>query len=381
MSPGDTNRLPWIDTLKAIGVTLVILGHTVGVPPLVLQVIFASHIPLFFWMSGLVGTGKVRLLPFRDYLRERAHRRLLPYLAVAMGSYLLWVLLLRHFGTRQAAAIPWYIPLVGILYGSDTRDFLAPNVVLWFFPCLLVTEIFFYFLARLPSRLALGGALMVSSLLGFVAPTFLPWRLPWGLELALTAVVFYGIGYLCQPYLVSFHLSTGKRWLLLLSSLILYVAGALYNRPVAFIIGNYGGNYGAFYVAAFAGILFWSLWAQILQRSRLLQVIGQQTLVLFSLHLLVFPLFTGFFLSVLRLPPNFREQSVLYAVLYTILAIALLTPVSLWLGKHCPLLLGQKPLRRQTGGEPVRDKGQGPQQPAKQPHTACPPHPGHQQGV
>lgn len=345
MSPLGTNRLPWIDTLKAIGVTLVILGHTVGVPPLVLQVIFASHIPLFFWMSGLVGTGQVQVLPFGAYLRERARRRLVPYLAFAFVSYLLWVLLLRHVGTRQAL-IPWYIPLVGILYGSDTHDFLAPNVVLWFFPCLLVTELCFYFLVRLPSRLALGAALALSSIVGFVVPPLLPGRPPWGLELAPTAVVFYGLGYLCRPYLASFSLTGGRRWLALMGSLIIYLAAAFYNQPVAFIIGNYGGSYGAFYVAALAGILFWALWAQVLQRVRLLQVIGQQTMVLFSLHLLVFPGFTGFFRYVLSLPPDFREQSWLYAVLYTVLALALLTPVSLWLGKHCPLLLGQGPRRR-----------------------------------
>lgn len=357
MSPPGTGRLPWIDTLKAIGVTLVILGHTVGVPPLALQVIFASHIPLFFWMSGLVGTDKVRELPWWLYLRDRARRRLIPYLAFAIASYLLWVMLLRYVGTRQAATIPWYIPLLGILYGSDTRDFLAPNVVLWFFPCLFVTELFFACLVRLPSRLILGLALVVSSLLGFVAPALLPWRLPWGLELALTAVVFYGVGYLCRPYLSSLSLSGSKRWLALLVSLLIYVAGAWYNRPVAFIIGNYGGNYGAFYVAAFAGIMFWSLGAQILQGVRLLQVIGQQTLVLFSLHLLVFPVFTGFFLYGLGLPPDFREQSALYAVLYTVLALAVLTPVSLWLSKHCPILVGQGPQPRQREGPPVLAAG------------------------
>jgi|GEM_PF-1177363 len=348
MSPPVTGRLPWIDTLKAIGVTLVILGHTVGVPALVLQVIFASHIPLFFWMSGLVGTGRVKVLPWRVYLRDRLRRRLVPYLAFALISYLFWVLLLRHVGTRQQAMIPWYIPLVGILYGSDTYDFLAPNVVLWFFPCLFVTEVFFYFLAKLPSRLFLALALVLSSILGFIAPALLPWRPPWGLDLALTAVVFYGVGYLCRSALSDLSFAGSQRWLLLLASLSLYLVCALSNGPVAILIGNYGGNYGAFYGAAFAGMLFWSLLAQILQQSRLLQLIGQQTLVLFSWHLLIFPVFTGFFRYVLRLPADFREQSVCYALLYTVLAIAILTPVSLWLGKHCPILLGQEQQRRQA---------------------------------
>jgi acyltransferase len=341
MAAPHPGRLPWIDTLKALGVIMVIGGHTVGVPPLVLQVVFACHIPLFFWISGLVGTGKVTTMPLGAFLVDRGRRRLIPYFVFAVLSYLLWLLFLRHFGTRQAAQVPLLIPLVGILYGSDVHNFLAPNVVLWFFPCLFVTELYFYFLARIRSRLLLGVALGLCALCGFLAPALLPWRLPWGIDLALTAVVFYGAGYLTRDALPAVALRGCWRGLGLLLSLGLYLSLSLYNRPVAFIIGNYGDSGAAFYGAAAAGIVFWALVAQALQGSRLLQVVGQHTLVLFALHLLVFPILTGFCRYVVGLPADFREQSVIFPLLYTIFAIAVLLPVSFFLGQALPAAAGQ----------------------------------------
>ncbi|MGQ9919927.1 MAG: acyltransferase family protein [Desulfobacca sp.] len=334
-------RLPWLDTLKAIGVILVIAGHTVGLPPLVLQVIFACHIPLFFWISGIVGTSKVTTMPLTAFILDRSRRRLIPYVLFALLSYLLWVLFLRHVGTRQAAQVPPLIPLLGILYGSDVHDFLAPNVVLWFFPCLFVTELYFSVLARIRSHLLLGLALVPCAILGFLAPIFLPWRLPWGIDLACTTLVFYGAGYLTRDALPRLSLRDPWWGVGLVVSLAIYVALSLYNQPVAIIIGNYGDSFFAFYGAAAAGIVFWSIVAQRLQSSRLLQMIGQHTLVLFALHLLVFPGLTGFCRYVLGLPADFREQSIFFPLLYTVFAIAVLLPVSVWLNRYFPLVVGK----------------------------------------
>jgi acyltransferase len=341
MTTEPSRRITWIDTLKGIGVTLVILGHTVGVPQSVLQLIFACHIPLFFWMSGLVGTGKVTAMPTWPYLLDRMQRRLIPYLGFALISYLAWALFLRFVGTRQTEQLALYIPLVGILYGSSVKGYLAPNVVLWFFPCLFVTEILFYFLVKIRSAKLLVIALLICSGLGYYYTANFSFRFPWGADIALTAVVFYGVGYLSRQYLrgrtVSWAIFGGA----LCFSLVMYVTFAFYNTPVAMIIGNYGDNYAAFYLAAFTGIGFWAMGANLLSSFRVLRIVGQHTLVLFSLHLLVFPFITAFFLYVWRLPADFREQSVIYAIIYTIISIIVLIPASLFLEKYFPWLVGK----------------------------------------
>ena len=107
------------------------------------------------------------------------------------------------------------------------------------------------------------------------------------------------------------------------------------------IIGNYGDNYIAFYLAAFAGINFWAMFANLLSSIGFLRIVGQHTLMLFSLHLSVVPFITAFFLYGLRLSPDFREQSVMYAIIYTIISIIVLIPVSLFLEKYFPGLVGK----------------------------------------
>ena len=45
-------RKNWIDWAKAIGILLVVMGHSEYSNPLVVQMIFMIHMPLFFVVSG-----------------------------------------------------------------------------------------------------------------------------------------------------------------------------------------------------------------------------------------------------------------------------------------------------------------------------------------
>ena len=47
-------RIYWIDNAKVMGIYLVILGHLRLASPFVTQVIYAFHIPLFFFLSGML---------------------------------------------------------------------------------------------------------------------------------------------------------------------------------------------------------------------------------------------------------------------------------------------------------------------------------------
>ena len=58
----DTKRLHWIDTLKAIGIMLVFLGHS-GAP--FHDGIYLFHMPLFFIISGFLwNMDKYASMPF-----------------------------------------------------------------------------------------------------------------------------------------------------------------------------------------------------------------------------------------------------------------------------------------------------------------------------
>lgn len=47
----NKNRLEWLDAVRGVGITLVVLGHT-ALPPIGYVLIYAFHVPLFFIVAG-----------------------------------------------------------------------------------------------------------------------------------------------------------------------------------------------------------------------------------------------------------------------------------------------------------------------------------------
>ncbi len=70
-------RIEWIDTAKGIGIVLVVVGHTSFVPKAMINLIFAFHMPLFFFLSGCVYKKK------SNYYYLQAKDLLLKYIIIS----------------------------------------------------------------------------------------------------------------------------------------------------------------------------------------------------------------------------------------------------------------------------------------------------------
>ena len=136
----DNSRINWIDICKALGIFLVVLGHTYR-PNVVKTWIYSFHMPLFVFLSGYVFNSNK--YTYRGFTIRRFKSLIVPYFAFAFISYAYWLALERHF-RPSSMNIPIFKPILGYLYGSIGPS-LEPNVILWFLPCLFVTEIIFYF--------------------------------------------------------------------------------------------------------------------------------------------------------------------------------------------------------------------------------------------
>lgn len=53
----NKDRISWIESLKGIGIILVVLGHTFWGGT---KVIYAFHMPLFFFVSGMLFKEETR---------------------------------------------------------------------------------------------------------------------------------------------------------------------------------------------------------------------------------------------------------------------------------------------------------------------------------
>lgn len=191
-----------IDILRGIAIFLVVFGHVTHVP-FMRQYIWGFHIPLFFFISGLL-FQKEKFENFTVFLKSRLKSLVIPYVIFYLVTLVYWILIERH---SRGADVPIYSQLLGLVYGTYDMRYMMFNGALWFLPCLFSMEILYWFVSKVPSPYVIG-ALAGCYIFGLVAKDVAPW-LPWGICAAFLGVVFYGSGDLCKPLLVSSKANLG----------------------------------------------------------------------------------------------------------------------------------------------------------------------------
>jgi acyltransferase len=149
------------DKLRTIGIVLVVLGHTLGISLEVELYIYSFHMPLFFFISGLVLTPTRLSQSWASAARHYGRRLLVPYFLFSIITYIPWVLVTRHYGADAALGIEAWQPLIGTLYGIGVGGWLQHNAMLWFFPCLFVLH-FVYRMIRTRIRTGLAQYMAIA---------------------------------------------------------------------------------------------------------------------------------------------------------------------------------------------------------------------------
>lgn len=191
-------RLLWVDNLKTLGIVLVVFAHN-KINLSAIQLIYAFHLPLFFFLSGVLYNGEK--YGFVDFVKRKFHARIKPYFILSAVTYLFWVAVVIPLSVRgEAHGVDKLSAFVGIFYGIGEgvwRNQMA--VALWFLPCLFCVEVIYHGLARKVgySRVKIAGGVFLIVSLGVMLNIFhIPsWRMPWSLDMALIAIVFYAGGH------------------------------------------------------------------------------------------------------------------------------------------------------------------------------------------
>lgn len=189
-------RIEWIDIAKGLGILIVIAGHTVSLRysyPL-----YAFHMPLFFFLSGLL--FKDRGDGFMTFIKKKAKALLKPWAVMLFISFLVCL------------AIPQWRNELGIkpilldFYTANTNT--LQNSSLWYLICFFFVLVIFYFVNKLKTK-----TLRIVFLLSAVAflwikevldMTSLPLhRLPFKIDSALIAIVFFAVGFWCKDLIIS----------------------------------------------------------------------------------------------------------------------------------------------------------------------------------
>ena len=202
-----------LDTAKGLGMVLVIIGH--AQPPDWLQTpIYGLHMPLFFFISGLLWRGQVRL-------GHSARALWRPFVLASLASWGLW--LLKQGVHTGSAAPPWWGPLLVTVWGGNLNGWLVHNTPLWFLPAMLSLLTALWLLGqRLSANTALAVLATAGLLLVWLPGEAQAGRWPMALGQGLVGGFFFALGRASDVRWLPRHPLAGA--LALLSSVALALA-------------------------------------------------------------------------------------------------------------------------------------------------------------
>jgi fucose 4-O-acetylase-like acetyltransferase len=357
-------RLHWIDTLKGIGIILVVFAHH-SLPETLNTYIYSFHMPLFFFVSGfLFDIGKYAGST-ASFVRRRFGSLIVPYLFFALLTCLFYFLL-DSFLQPKVTNIEFFEAdvlhmIYSILFAPGTL--VSYNPPLWFLPCLFVTELLFYEFAKksLGDQKHLVLLLIAAGVAGYLYSLFVSFRLPWNADVALSAVVFYGAGNLFRKFTESE--SEPKSSIVLESEFkenvtkiekkilpVLLLLSLLYIRYIIEfpIIAKSNmnsmeyGNFISFYIPAFLGIFTFIHLSKKVDSSNILEYYGRNSLIVLVLQFPIKDLLStlAFLVFGIDLDADYYNTSI--ALGLTVLNLILMVPLISLINNYFPFLLGKK---------------------------------------
>lgn len=306
-------RMDWLDMAKGYGIILVMIAHLCEWTP-VGSVIYSFHIPLFFLLSGYLFSIRGS---FPEFLKKKAQGMLVPYFALAVPM-ILWDMFVEKGGLHWP-----YAPMIAngkimslnsyngtfnwdAVKSQKPLDVLERDVLglfiqermwtFWFLSCLFVVSLLFYVLVRFLKkewvRLVVVCAITAA---GFLYDFLGGGALPWNVDLALTALPFFYVGWLLKKYelldkwLFKDNSYRVRKWgaLIFTVSFIVNVGFCFLNWIIAGEgLELYYNQYGflpVMFIAAFAGIFATIVLGGIYTLPPV-KYIGEHSLIYFLLH-------------------------------------------------------------------------------------------------
>lgn len=262
------SRITYIDIAKGIGILLVIAGHLFRYDSYISTVIFSFHMPLFFFLSGMV--EHYQDVKFSQYLKKAFNSCLVSWILFALLGLFITLLVPAWRLNLNFGEIIKYI------YGMDTSSIHIGQI--WFLISLFYVKVFFWFFYKyviksgnIPFVLfSLISVTILQKLSVAGAELFLPYnRLPMQIGNAFTGLIFYIIGFAFRRY----KDDTPKR----ISTCIFVICLLLtivspYNAHINVANIYLGEDDYLFYVFAFSGIFLVILLSRFIDKGSCNQI-------------------------------------------------------------------------------------------------------------
>lgn len=359
-------RLHWIDTLKGIGIMLVVLGHH-SLPTALDTYIFSFHMPLFFFISGFIFDFGKYSKSGANFVKGKFRSLIIPYFFFALLTCLFYCLLDAAYqpivtNIEFCGANALY-RIYSILYALG--PLISYNPPLWFLPCLFVTELLFYGFAKKyytePRKLVF--CLIAIGIIGYLYAMYVPFRLLWNADVALTAVVFYGAGNLFKKFaesginseahsILESDLKFGKDFFrynsiftgifILLNFLYLRYLLEFSKTDIMSMNTLKYGSFLSFYLLAFSGTFAFVFSFKKIGSSKILEFYGRNSIIVLALHFPLKDILTKLAVLTFGLDVQHFYYNAPFALILTGLNLLLMVPIIYVINNYFPFLLGKK---------------------------------------
>lgn len=319
-------RLIWIDNAKGIGILLVVLGHTYGIPVQLHHIIYSFHMPLFFILSGYTfhpGRAAEQIHaegPGND-LRRLAHGYLVPYLILAALNFCGNAVYELYCGKFSFAQQLRY--LGGTLYCYANMSWMPMCSPIWFLVSIFLVKAAYtaLFLRLGPGKRHIAAAFC--GLLAYGSSLLEMPRLPWNLFPSLFGIFFFHIGTVLGEKKYLSRLREDRKWL------AVGIPAALACLPMAAgnLVGMNENTYGNPGVFLLTSVLYSVVLMAICPgRKSLLTWIGENSMIFMGFNYLM----RAYMVEVYYFIPIVRNHPIHWTVyfLMTLLSLMVIAYVS-----------------------------------------------------
>lgn len=186
----------WVDFLKGVMIIFVVIGHC-GINSKIMGLIYLFHMPIFFVISGYLYDGNY---PLKEFIKKKFYSLIYPYCVFGV-LIILWNTVIATFQGRNSLMTVGK-RIEAFLYGNCIWENNYQYIgVLWFLLALFTSEMFFYFLHKIGSRMLRTLTTCIIIAIGAifsVVNVYQKIRLPWCIDIACISFVFLFAGKLIK---------------------------------------------------------------------------------------------------------------------------------------------------------------------------------------
>ena len=321
MTSVRSNRLEWIDWMKALGIYLVVLGHFYSFGE---KFIYVFHIPLFFLISGFLSKKESDGLAF---WKKIWYNLAVPMLIIAILNYIFHCLPQFLKNSFLPIDVYWFVRnvLFGMVSGFDTLWFVYTLILLKIIYQYSMSNKLFYSLTVIMLALAylynnydLSGLPFFINEPNVVANTF-------------TAFPFFALGICLRKFKVILN-EWNKTSMLAFTFVcgLLLVSGCFFfNDYVAMYRCGYGSNILLFLLGGIAGsMMIFAVSKLFGHATKTIAIISKGTIVILGFHKLLIDMVRVFF--------PISDFDIIFAALIVMLFVPLIIATE----KFFPLMAG-----------------------------------------